>query len=401
MRFLLLFLVYLWILPDPPNPVGTENNHSNEKSPSKNSSKGKLIAKNTNNLEHCFHELMNKYVQEDRDYFLAIRKSKSIQEKTQAEQKKPNNHYYLAQIDHYLDDYPHHELAIEMVKTAMWLSELKEKKYFNYLLKYEIKNPRIILICDYLANHYVSNNCCKDCIALLEEIRKQNQSTHIQGVATFALANQYIHVARKIHKEIESDPKTIAPLSQIEVTYRENAVKHYEEILSLYGNVEFEHKTSLKQLVVPALFELRFLGLGKPLPNSTGKTLDGSSDEFKKYQGKVLVIHFWATWCPPSRKLLFYLDSITKKFPKDQIQMIHINLDEEADIAKKFLKNNPISGIHWWDEADSGLQHKWNIRQIPALFIIDNQGIIRAKNVKSTEIYPLLEKYINSTDKSR
>lgn len=73
------------------------------------------------------------------------------------------------------------------------------------------------------------------------------------------------------------------------------------------------------------------------LPEAAGQTMS-----LAQWQGKVIVVNFWATWCPPCRKEMPLLDSAQKKWGKSGVQIVGIGIDEPAAI-RAYAKSNALS----------------------------------------------------------
>lgn len=113
------------------------------------------------------------------------------------------------------------------------------------------------------------------------------------------------------------------------------------------------------------------------------KTLDNKELKLSDFKGKVVVLDFWATWCPPCRKGIPDLIEIQKSM-KD-VQVIGISVDENPqkvipDFVKEFKINYPI--VIGNDEV---YNRYGGIEAIPTTFIIDRQGKIRNKHVGLVE----------------
>ncbi len=115
---------------------------------------------------------------------------------------------------------------------------------------------------------------------------------------------------------------------------------------------------------------------GDKAPNFSLKSVKGKTVKLSDYKGKIVIVDFWATWCPPCRKGIPDLVSIQKKFKKDVV-IIGISLDAEKTIkdVPAFVKNYKINyPILYGDEkvvVDYG-----GIQSIPTAFVIDRKGNI-------------------------
>ncbi len=111
------------------------------------------------------------------------------------------------------------------------------------------------------------------------------------------------------------------------------------------------------------------------------KDLDGkvvSSDQFK---GKVVVIDFWATWCPPCRQEIPGYIALIKKYGPEGLVIIGVSLDQEGPavvkaFGQKFGVNYPLV------MADDAVQAAFGgMEAIPTTFLIDRTGQVRDRKV--------------------
>ncbi|MDD3181067.1 MAG: TlpA disulfide reductase family protein [Opitutaceae bacterium] len=107
------------------------------------------------------------------------------------------------------------------------------------------------------------------------------------------------------------------------------------------------------------------------LPNLAGQEV--SSDEFK---GKVVVVDFWATWCPPCRAEIPGYIELQQKYSKDGLVIVGISLDEGGrDVVRKFAEKNKMNYTIVLGN-DEVVQAFGGFQAIPTTFLIDRAGNI-------------------------
>jgi cytochrome c biogenesis protein CcmG/thiol:disulfide interchange protein DsbE len=115
-------------------------------------------------------------------------------------------------------------------------------------------------------------------------------------------------------------------------------------------------------------------------PDFTLKSIDGKTIKLSNYKGKIVIIDFWATWCPPCRKGIPDLIEIQKEYSKDVV-VLGISVDREtAKDVPGFVKNNKINyTVALFNE--NIIKSYGGINSIPTSFVIDRQGNIVKKLV--------------------
>ena len=119
------------------------------------------------------------------------------------------------------------------------------------------------------------------------------------------------------------------------------------------------------------------LVIGEQIPESLGVDLDGNRIKASDHRGKVLVISFWATWCPPCRKELPIIDNLQRLAGKDRLSVIAINFGEKRRTYKKFvnaLENVNLTFTH--DKSGKIGKRTYGITAIPHMVIVDHEGTI-------------------------
>jgi thiol-disulfide isomerase/thioredoxin len=115
---------------------------------------------------------------------------------------------------------------------------------------------------------------------------------------------------------------------------------------------------------------------GKPAPVLEGSLLDGKSFSSGLAKGQVVIINFWATWCPPCRQEMPAFESYYQKYREQGLRIIAVSLDEPADEAKV---REVMRGYTFDAALERNTQHKGygRIWRLPLTFVIDRKGLLR------------------------
>lgn len=107
--------------------------------------------------------------------------------------------------------------------------------------------------------------------------------------------------------------------------------------------------------------------------------LDGKAVTLSQFKGKVVILNFWATWCPPCREEMPSMDALYQKFKGNPaFVMLPASIDEDAETVREFMKkNNYTMPVYHDPKKDAG--SVYGITGVPETFIIDKKGVIAEK----------------------
>jgi len=116
---------------------------------------------------------------------------------------------------------------------------------------------------------------------------------------------------------------------------------------------------------------------GNPPPQCAA-TMAGSTEklDLSAYKGKVVLIDFWATWCPPCKKSMPFLNGLRNERLKDGFEIIAINVDEDSEEVRQFLSNNPVDYVMAFDPKGD-CPAKFEVQAMPSSYLVDKTGKIR------------------------
>ncbi len=127
-------------------------------------------------------------------------------------------------------------------------------------------------------------------------------------------------------------------------------------------------------------------------PDFQFKDQNGASHFLSDFHGKYILLDFWTEWCRPSREQIPYLKAVYNAFGKrDDFIIISINLDNDTQKAKDFVKKNDMQWMQsysgdWSEKVDAAQQYA--IEFIPAMWLINPKGKIVASELRD-EILPI------------
>ncbi|PPD21659.1 MAG: redoxin [Methylomonas sp.] len=94
------------------------------------------------------------------------------------------------------------------------------------------------------------------------------------------------------------------------------------------------------------------------------------------FSGKVVLIDFWATWCPPCKQSMPFLNSTRNALQAQGFEVIAVNVDEDSGEAQAFLNRNPVDYPQFFD-ATGGCPQIYAVKAMPSSYLVDKSGKIR------------------------
>lgn len=97
------------------------------------------------------------------------------------------------------------------------------------------------------------------------------------------------------------------------------------------------------------------------------------------YQGKVIYLDFWASWCTPCRKSLPALNVLRNELSDQGFEVLAINLDDSPAEGLEFLEEIPVDYPTLFDNSETAAAYQ--LRGMPTAYLIDREGNLRAQHV--------------------
>jgi cytochrome c biogenesis protein CcmG/thiol:disulfide interchange protein DsbE len=113
-------------------------------------------------------------------------------------------------------------------------------------------------------------------------------------------------------------------------------------------------------------------------PDFTLVAPDGSEMSLTDLRGKVVLLNFWATWCPPCRAEMPALNTLQREYGAEHdFVVVGVNLEESREQVEAFARDFKISFPLLLDSSGKVTTESFAVRTLPASVVIDRQGYIR------------------------
>jgi peroxiredoxin len=175
----------------------------------------------------------------------------------------------------------------------------------------------------------------------------------------------------KLYMEVLSDPvKALVVFKQIKTEFPTvKASENIDQIIAMLQQA-VDRKQSSAALMA-----------GAPFPDFNETDVAGKPLSLSKYKGKVVLVDFWATWCPPCVAELPELLKAYNKYHDKGFEIVGISLDEEKSKLEQFVKQKKVPWPQFFDGKrwENKLAVKYGVDQTPTGYLLDREGKIIAK----------------------
>ena len=117
----------------------------------------------------------------------------------------------------------------------------------------------------------------------------------------------------------------------------------------------------------------RVLALGDEAPDFSLRHDDGQVVALADFRGKIVVVNFWATWCPPCIEEMPSLNRLSEKYADRGVAVVAISVDEDREAYREFLAKNQI---HFLTLRDSSRRtsEQYGTYKLPESYILNREG---------------------------
>jgi TolA-binding protein/thiol-disulfide isomerase/thioredoxin len=142
----------------------------------------------------------------------------------------------------------------------------------------------------------------------------------------------------------------------------------------------------------------RLTGVGKPM-RLKGQDISGSPVDISAYRRKIVLVHYWATWCEPCKADMILLKDYHAKQAGGDFDIVGVCLDSSAPAVRNYLSQNrfPWKQIHDAGGLDGNLANEMGVMTLPLMVLVDQQGNVVNNNIHVAEMDVEIGKLRNLT----
>ena len=194
-------------------------------------------------------------------------------------------------------------------------------------------------------------------------------------------------------KDHDTSPEAAEAMLQIAIGHEFSGKE--KEAIEWFGRISTDFPRS--DLAPKAAGAKRRLeSVGKPLTMKS-KTLDGKAFDLAAAKGKVVLIHYWATWCEPCKQDLDTIRALQAKHGKDGFVPVGVNLDSAPAEATAYLrvsKSLPWAQVYEPGGLEGRLATEMGILTLPTMILVGRDGKVLNRNIHAGELDAELKKLL-------
>jgi thiol-disulfide isomerase/thioredoxin len=197
----------------------------------------------------------------------------------------------------------------------------------------------------------------------LRTVAAKSPHRHVRGLASYLLAWVLSGEEGKDDREA--------------VRLLETCLKEYKDVpITGRGFAEDVDGKPLEFLAKPLLHRIRFLSVGKKATEIAGKDIDSKPFKLSDYKGKVVLLDFFADWCPHCVHMYPHERKLAADYTGRPFVILGVNNESKATL-KQLIADKKVVWRCWWDGEKEQIGQEWQVDSFPTMYLLDHEGIIR------------------------
>lgn len=146
----------------------------------------------------------------------------------------------------------------------------------------------------------------------------------------------------------------------------------------------------------PLTHELSTINKRIAAPDLRLQNMDEETIDIKDFKGKVVIVNFWATWCPPCRREMGSLERLYQATKDKNVEVLAVNIGEDIDTVFSFMGIiEPSPNFQIIFDPDAVSMSLWKVQGLPTTYIINPEGNIAYRAIGGREFdHPDIQKKV-------
>jgi cytochrome c biogenesis protein CcmG/thiol:disulfide interchange protein DsbE len=135
-------------------------------------------------------------------------------------------------------------------------------------------------------------------------------------------------------------------------------------------------------VVIGAAVRETIVNVGDRAPDFEVRADNGRLLTLDTYKGRVVVLNFWATWCPPCIEELPSLNALARQLEGSGVVVLGVSVDRNEAAYRQFVKSAGVA-FETARDPDGLVSSSYGTYKFPETYVIDKQGVVRQKHISS------------------
>ncbi|HOM15739.1 MAG TPA: redoxin domain-containing protein [Thermoguttaceae bacterium] len=198
------------------------------------------------------------------------------------------------------------------------------------------------------------------------------------------LQAEWLKTLEEFISQYPNSPDTSEAMLQLAMGYEfagqeTDALKWYNDLASKFPQTHAGKKAAGAQR--------RLQSVGKVL-ELAGKGLSGDQVDLAQYRGRIVLVHFWTSWCEPCKADLPTLKDLLERYGKAGFTIVGVNLDNNPEEAVQFVKENRLGWAHIHEPGglESRPANELGILTLPTMFLVGADGKVIQRDIRASQL---------------
>jgi peroxiredoxin len=121
---------------------------------------------------------------------------------------------------------------------------------------------------------------------------------------------------------------------------------------------------------------VQFLSVGRKAADIKAKDVDGKEFKLSDFRGKVVLLDFFADWCPHCAHMYPHERKLVVDYASRPFAIVGVSADSK-DTLRQLVQDKKVTWPCWWDGPQGGTAQQWQVDSYPTLYLLDHDGVIR------------------------